>query len=74
MSVLELVPSEAYLLAALSGHDDKLHAAMIFVEFPREKKFTLLVLQMEHLEWELRQCQDGIKNWIAAFPCVDKFS
>lgn len=35
---------------------------------------TLSPLHVEHLEWELRQCQDGIKNWIAALPCVAKFS
>lgn len=70
MGVLEFVPSEAFLSASLSGDEDKLYTTMVFAEFPRKKMSTLSALQVEHLEWELRQCQDGIKNWTAALPCV----
>lgn len=40
MNVLEFVPSEAFLLAHLSGDEDKLHTAMVFAEFPRKKVST----------------------------------
>lgn len=40
MSVLKFVPSEAFLLAYLSGDEDKLHTAMVFAEFPRQKMST----------------------------------
>lgn len=40
MSVLKFVPSEAFILAYLSGDEDKLHTAMVFAEFPRQKMST----------------------------------
>ena len=56
MGVLEFMPSEAFLSESLSGDEDKLYTAMVFAEFPREKMLTLSPHQVEHLEWELRQC------------------